>query len=131
MRGPGPPARRVRRNRIARIPSISRRPAAGPRVPPRGYNGPMRLPIPRVRVRTLLIAVALAAIPLAIWHRWRYCLDRAAYHGGFHMYQSSGPKPELFDRDVMRRYHLRRSEEFEEAAWRPWLPVPVDPPGPE
>jgi hypothetical protein len=89
----------------------------------------MRLPIPRVRVRTLLIAVALASIPLALRHRWRYCLDRAAYHSGFHMHHAADAPP--FDREVMRKYHLRRSQEFEQAAWRPWLPVPVDPPGPE
>ncbi len=122
----------------------------------------MRLPRPclRLRLRTLLIAVAVAGLALGGWTMWKrreYCLERAAYCAAqeqlrrddaarserqvqgmrsdprYRVHPRDGPFFRTLDartasnRQMEAQYgELRRR--YERTAWRPWLPIPTDPP---
>jgi hypothetical protein len=105
----------------------------------------------RFRLRTLMIAVAVVSIPLAVWatieaRRVRF-LRAAAYHksqiiciiaysvgdgtgrGVFH----STPQGEIVS-DARVAYDLWRVQlwmKYEKAAEHPWMPVAPDPPPPD
>src|SRR4051812_3987507 len=99
---------------------------------------------PRMRVRTLMIAVVLAAIVLMGYvlreRRSRY-LQRAGAHAQAEflahvVHTSFKPHVSLEERRRISRamnspakadYHSPLKEKYEHAARYPWLPVPPDP----
>ncbi len=102
--------------------------------------------LPRVRLRTLLIAVAVAALPLATWariearrvqfrsiaaqHR-KKIIGLVCYRGGWNIFPVAIIKGEyriLRESEVkLDTWHLRLSEKYARAAESPWMPVAPDP----
>jgi cytochrome oxidase assembly protein ShyY1 len=89
---------------------------------------------PRLRLRTLLIAVAVVAVVLGGWQMWRrreWRLERARLHRRLAESARAGrasmlrfpPNPEWAEK------HEQLSRRYEEVAWFPWLPPPRDPVG--
>jgi hypothetical protein len=96
--------------------------------------------LPRFRLRTLMIAVAVVALPfggLEEYHRQSYCRDRIAHHARaqrvleasiVHQQLRMADEPKLRPmllRDVHAcRYriawHARVEETFRRSLWRPW-----------
>ena len=92
-------------------------------------------PLPRFRLRTLMVAVAIMGLACggeAMRRRRAAFLARAEWHEGRSLdpgliFTKEGDllaaKPWAYHRDMAAKY--------EQAASRPWLPVPPDPPEPE
>jgi len=88
----------------------------------------------RFRLRTLFIAVALAALVLGLWRRAASLRQRAVAHANkageyasyaFHI-DDRQPVSEENERIAVKcmalhEYHRRLSEKYERAIWRPWL----------
>lgn len=108
------------------------------------------MPLPRFRIRTLMIAVAVAALfagaGVGLLRR------RSAFQRRAAVYARAANEEGLVGMYIERRYHwgpaepekpiiqahYRRSDhydalraKYERAARRPWLPVPPDPPAPD
>src|SRR5262245_48388973 len=101
------------------------------------------MPLPRFRLRTLMIAVMVAAMALYRLHLSRLRRDYqaiAATHvqrGQLFvltpvMHASRGLTFRVAGSDSRRRqeYHAQLRRKYERAARHPWLPVPPDPPAP-
>jgi hypothetical protein len=92
---------------------------------------------PRFRVRTLMVAVAVAALVLGgLELRGRKARFRA--QAAYHSRRWSGlslvkPTPPARTRSRERHavYHDEMRRKYDWAARSPWLPVAPDPPGPE
>lgn len=105
--------------------------------------------MPRVwfTVRRLMFAVAVVAVVIAaLRSRWIVCRSRADHYGrkeieingfiwmttarnGSRYWKVSGKGPAELRREAKLNGHMQ--DACERAVWRPWLPVPPDPPGPE
>ena len=96
----------------------------------------------RLRLRTLKIAVAVAAVIFgveALRRRDRAFRERAAYHRAW--VRNRGrffspiillpPYDRAYSQDSLKDWHRRMAEKYERAARRPWLPVEPDPPEPD
>jgi hypothetical protein len=90
---------------------------------------------PRIRLRTLMIAVAVAALPLGLWagiERRRAAFDRtAAYHVTQVVGLTVGGRPLTPSERRRDEWHYALFLKYREAAFRPWIPVGPDPPEPE
>ena len=102
---------------------------------------------PRFRLRTLLILVALSAVPLAliqVRRRREHYRVQAELHGSLEQFFRAGiagmgatiggrTSSQLRSIREPRRvaYHAALRAKYERAAARPWLPVPPDPPPPD
>src|SRR4051812_40964927 len=102
----------------------------------------------RFRLRTLLIAVALAALVLGLWRRAASLRQRAADHANkageyandalliLHNEGQVSEESVRIDERIVARcialigYHRRLSGKYERAIWRPWLSLQRDPPAP-
>jgi len=97
------------------------------------------MPIPRFRIRTLMIAVAVVAgslvsIPRAYEHN-RQCMQKAAFYGmrhgqGVAARQAAGGR--LLDKadDAGVEWFEFMERKYRRAAWMPWLLLWPDPPDP-
>jgi hypothetical protein len=91
--------------------------------------------LPRFRLRTLMIAVAVAGIALDL--HTRSCASRqlAVYHDKESLkLLPCGEHERLFDARRQRAWiwwHLDLAAKYRRAADHPWLPVPPDPPPPK
>ncbi len=94
----------------------------------------MQLPRLRLRLRTLLIAVAVVAVVLDGWRVWKrreWRLERVRLHRRLAASARAGrdgmlsfkPHPEWAEK------HEQLSRLYEGVAWFPWLPPPHDPVG--
>jgi peptidoglycan/LPS O-acetylase OafA/YrhL len=127
----------------------SPRPGAEDELASRPAIGPMMGPSPRFRLRTLLIAVAVAAMALSGLHLWRLSREyrrRADQYSSEHFIWEGDGAAELEARQRMspaewEAYMDRRYQEilrwrqhmqakYRRAARYPWLSVPPDPPEP-
>jgi hypothetical protein len=109
--------------------------------------------MPRFRVRTLMIVVAVLALPLGLCmeRRSRFLRlaaehAREAYRGGSALpmiFDNSGPEPRYCDdsgrelsaseaeqRIALNSWHDSLALKYRRAAASPWLPVEPDPPEP-
>lgn len=110
----------------------------------------MRIPRPRLRVGTLLIAVAAFALGIGAdgaYNRYGFCMERAAHYRYSSKIFHDTLKSMLYEmrhtKDIQgsRRYQEEELEDFrrrienydelvakfERAAWLPFLPLPEDP----
>src|SRR5262245_18165273 len=102
--------------------------------------------LPRLTTRWLMVLVAVAGLVLGLAARRERLLRLATYHAVQANRTMSvmadgkrvGPEDDLTRaRSVSWRstprsqWHTRRSDEYRQAASRPWLPVPPVPPGPK
>jgi hypothetical protein len=82
----------------------------------------------RFRVRSLLVAVAIAGVilgGLAELQRRRERFREIADHHAFNGYYCS-----LYGNPELDQWHAKMHEKYERAAARPWLLVEADPPAP-
>jgi hypothetical protein len=99
------------------------------------------MPLPRFRLRSLLIAVVVAAVVLAagVWGQRSLAYQRrAAYHRAQLQiwpelpYSNDQQYREAFEAMLRRRrWHEVMADKYEHAARRPWLTVEPNPPEPE
>jgi hypothetical protein len=93
-------------------------------------RGIIRLRVPRMTVRLLLVIVALAGLAteaaLIGWRAWSY-RKWAAEHARY--LRSS--RSFIYDSSELRGWHDQMRRKYERATLRPWLPVEPDPPPPE
>jgi hypothetical protein len=107
--------------------------------------------LPRFRIRTLMIAVAVVAIPLgamvAVAERrqrfmrmatahWRatvavQILENGTANGVVEHYLDARGVPLGAQQQARDKWHETMAEKYRQAARRPWLPVPPDPPEPK
>lgn len=108
--------------------------------------------MPRFRIRTLMIAVAVVAVltgagvkwwrsALSHEYRWKayVALHREEKHGGHSFWYHAGPNAayiseggsQLQPDPVLAEYYCRLRAKYERAARYPWFPVEPDPPPPE
>lgn len=99
------------------------------------------MPVPRCRIRTLMMAVAVVAMPLSAVS---ICMTRAARFrqlsaehesktriGATPIVFWNGGTPVCDQLTLLGAWHAEMAEKYLEASLRPWLPVPPDPPPPE
>ncbi len=106
----------------------------------------MQLPClrPRLRLRTLLIAVAVAGLGFGGWTMWRRreeCLELEAWYSGciqhcrFQLKWIEGNDVETQrKRSELHAYATRAAQlaaQYRHVARYPWLPLPIEPPSPE
>jgi len=102
----------------------------------------MRLPRLRIRLRTLPILVALAALTLGAWQMWRrltLCLERARMYADLRSTCSTmlqwievgelreGPLSDPVEVKRLREMCGDRAAGYRYVADRPWLPLPGEP----
>lgn len=95
--------------------------------------------LPRFRIRTLMVAVAIAALAIGSWaiverRRGRF-LQIASYHKDRSVsiravdYLGMSDEAQTQWTDI-ENWHIQMTEKYEKAARIPWLPVGTDPPPP-
>jgi hypothetical protein len=98
---------------------------------------------PRIRIRTMMAAVVVAALALAVYagiERRRSRLQRLAQHHweivATHSVVGTDAKRTIFRASAslhnrqIAHYHVNLAHKYGRAARYPWLPVEPDPPGP-
>lgn len=98
----------------------------------------MRLSRVRFTVRWIMVAVAVVALVMAPYRRWAYCRIQAGRHeqrwqslhgwvlkcGGCLCWFADGKSGSDWLREGIR--HHKMAEAYEDAACRPWLPLPAE-----
>lgn len=108
---------------------------------------PLKWRPPRLRLRSLMIVVAVVALPLATWTRIEARREQFRRTAAFHRDEIVGgisirgngrlsifPVAAKVEYQILSQtqvdldmWHLELSEKYEQAAERPWLPVAPDP----
>lgn len=103
------------------------------------------MPLPRFRLRTLMIGVAVVALPLALMVRREQLLGMSRFHRD-QMVQTAewwsngkrvspkalaGMKSWTQLSTPVSQWHETLAETYRQAASRPWRPVPPEPPEPK
>lgn len=89
--------------------------------------------LPRFRLRTLLIVVAVVAVGFGLWHRSQRLSKVAALH------RRRIAMVWMADLELLTKgwtpekqnWHREMSGKYDYYAAHPWLPVPPDPPEPK